>query len=76
MTDYSEIDSAILKRIYEHGPQTFTELSGALGSIADPLARPDRFGARDAWRVIDRRLQAMRKAGKIVPDRKTGWRLA
>lgn len=75
MSHFAELDAAILGEL----------AAGSLGNMilcerlreqSIALAKPDRFGIRVGWRVIDRRLQALRKAGKIKIDRKTGWSLA
>lgn len=79
-TDYTELDAALLARIRQK-PATFTELqSREIQAIADAFAadHPSR-GTRNekpAWRYIDTRLQALRKAGKIVYSGKTGWSVA
>lgn len=76
MIDDTELDAAILERLAD-GPLPFHALMARrVSEIANSLAKPDRHGATTGWRVIDRRLQALRKAGKITHDRKTGWRLA
>lgn len=61
--DYTELDQAILAEIAK-GNQKFDGLSQALQSIAQKHCE----GSRDAepWRVIDRRLQALRKKNLIM----------
>ena len=73
--DYTELDAAILARLGE-GRATFTQLQGGKVQRA-----ADEFGTglhgMPAWRFIDRRLQALRKAGLITYQRKPeGWSLA
>jgi len=59
--DYSELDAAIMARL----PTNFNVLQSALKSMADKFAKADGRGDVPGWRVIDRRLQAMRKKGHI-----------
>ena len=71
--DYTELDAAILSRIAQK-PANFTELqSGAVQKVADAFVTGS---CKPAWRFIDARLQALRKAGKIVYSGKTGWSIA
>ena len=71
--DYTELDAAILSRIAQQ-PANFTQLqSGAVQKAADAFVTGSR---KPAWRFIDSRLQALRKAGKIVYSGKTGWSIA
>lgn len=74
-TDYTALDAAILACL-ALGPKPFTILVDKVRLEAEAVATPDRFGEVHGWRVLDRRLQALRKAGKIVPHRTQGWRLA
>lgn len=81
MTDYTEFDAALIEAIRQATPrERCVEFScfaynQPLRDMATALARPDRYGDRAGWRVTDRRLQALRKAGKLAFDRKTGWRV-
>lgn len=60
MTKYAELDTAILDSI-QRGRDTFGALTvGATGAMADRLAT-----ATGGDRVIDRRLQSLRKRGLI-----------
>lgn len=71
--DYTALDAALIEKIRE-GAHTFSVISGGeLLRQADALAEPDRRGDRAGWRVLDRRLQALRKAGKLVYSRADGW---
>lgn len=70
-TDYTELDAAILARIAD-GSNTFMSIFAR--EVLDASRKLN--GKVSDFRSVDRRLQAMRKAGKIVHDRKTGWRLA
>ena len=67
MTDYSKFDAALLAEI-THSPQDFTSLlwTRSLNGLAQSLDAIDRRGHPvDIWRIFDRRLQALRRAGKI-----------
>lgn len=65
-TDYTELDALIVERIGQ-SPCNFTQLQAPhILSVATTLAIPDRWGVRTGWRVIDRRLQALRKANRIA----------
>ena len=59
---YAALDAEILSAITTHEGASFSEmLAGRVGSEARALE--DRY--RPAFRVLDARLQAMRKAGRI-----------
>lgn len=70
MSRYAEVDERIVKLISE-GWNEFQHLTCFvdLMALCTPLA-----GEQPYWRVIDRRLQALRKAGKIkyLGNRKWG----
>lgn len=69
-TKYEKLDSLILNKIGGH-PQTFSAI--CVRDVADEcnrIAKED--GTREAFRICDRRLQALRKAGKINHTGK-GW---
>ncbi|WP_176016621.1 hypothetical protein [Burkholderia sp. BCC0398] len=77
MTKYEKLDSLILAQIGD-APVSFTQLRGcrALMTECDRHAKEagtkrSRYGVDD-WRVLDRRLQALRKAGHIKATGK-GW---
>ena len=59
-----QMDAAIRDALKD-GPRNFTALNVFVDS---------RF-KRDCFRHLDRRLQALRKAGEIKPDRRVGWSL-
>lgn len=69
--DYSQLDAEILAEIGK-GKVHFTQLASLLKSSAKTFC-PDPKD--EPFRVIDRRLQALRKKGKIGHDTKQGWRL-
>lgn len=62
--DYTALDSALLRVIAEK-PRSFA----VLASLCDKQVPPSALITSDACSVIDRRLQALRKAGKIYPIR-------
>jgi hypothetical protein len=66
--DYQEFDRALLAQI-QSGRNTMARLDdiSILGTLADPHREN---GRTPAFRVIDRRLQALRKAGKLRWDGK------
>ncbi|WP_157266455.1 hypothetical protein [Azohydromonas aeria] len=73
--DYTAFDAALLAHI-DAGRNTMMVLDGMkdLLALAKPIcqAAPGRFKPPE-WRIIDRRLQALRKREVIVFDRKAGW---
>lgn len=84
--DYTKLDTAIIDCITAGGgtPLTFTRLSylPSVRSASEQIEADSNVGkpARlhtPAWRIVDRRLQALRKAGRIKYQRKPeGWLLA
>ena len=66
-TDYSTLDNAICAAIHS-GADNFTRLTSqrSVMDIAAAVAERKNGFAGLGWRVIDRRLQALRKAGKII----------
>lgn len=63
--DYTEFDKALLEAI-RGGVCTFGGLSNRLRGLAAPFASaPD-----EGWRVVDRRLQALRKKGAVTVARR------
>lgn len=65
--DYTDLDKAIMVAI-ETGHHTFLEIHAAR------VCR-DESGQMRHFRMIDRRLQALRRAGKIAYTGAQGWRL-
>lgn len=53
---------------------TFMELLANEG-IDVELQRIGKLAGRDPFRILDGRLQALRKSGKLISDRKRGWLL-
>ncbi len=69
--DYSLLDAEIVVEIGRKNSQ-FTGLFARLEQSTKALCK----GPKDEpFRVLDRRLQALRKKGKIGHDSKLGWRL-
>lgn len=78
MHDYTELDQAIIAQI-KAGRGSFTSMSVALEEAAKPFVQnPRKLTAFPApnWRVIDRRLQALRKRQVITYSRSDGrWHI-
>ena len=70
--DYTALDAAILERI----KQGHTFASQIEGGAAAKEAGPFTTARMPEFRVIDRRLQALRKAGRIAYSHKAGWGLS
>lgn len=67
--DYTALDAAILAAIAERQPATFSQLfTRPVRTHSAELEHTQRHG--DGWRVVDRRLQALRKSGRIKYQRK------
>ncbi len=74
MNQYENLDGLIVERLKRNGAETFAELSsGDIHAECDVIAKTQVRG--DDFRVLDRRLQALRKSGAIVFDRAVGWRV-
>lgn len=75
MSRYATLDEKIVAAIRK-SPCTFKDLENnkPLMAMANELAPADRFSREvNGWRLIDRRLQAMRKAG-VIEHREGYWR--
>ena len=67
--DYSEFDKQLIA-LLEHGPVKFASLSSALEPAARAFSdKPDD----ELFRIVDRRLQALRKKNFVVFVRGVGW---
>lgn len=75
MTDYTKIDAAILSEI-AGGSTTARYIVAATDVLTRPLWGHDELMYQSGFRTVDRRLQAMKKAGKISFTRASGWILA
>lgn len=76
--DYADFDAALLAQI-AGGRNTMMSLDSVASGLitrAEPFCTKDRYGNRKpAFRIIDRRLQALRKRGKIRFNGKAWVRL-
>lgn len=63
-TDFTHLDELLFEAI-EQQPMSFETLRAKFESEFDKHAKPNRYGDQNGWRLIDRRLQALRKAGRI-----------
>lgn len=71
--DYTKLDQLILAGLAK-GPRPFSSLNAE--DIEDETRVLVAGSDVDAFRVLDRRLQALRKAGKIeFIDARNGWKL-
>lgn len=73
MSKYEKLDTAILAKIGNEPKRFFLINVRDVAEECERIAKEE--GARDAFRICDRRLQALRKAGKIRSTSK-GWVLA
>lgn len=77
MSKYEKLDAMILAEINSE-PRSFTSLRGCRAVMAECERHAKEAGTTrsrygvDDWRVLDRRLQALRKSGAIKATRK-GW---
>jgi len=69
--DYSLLDAEIVVEI-GRGNRTFNGLQAKLEGSAKAFCKTPKD---EPFRVIDRRLQALRKKGKVGFDSKLGWRM-
>lgn len=70
--DYSDLDAALIEKI-KLGKTTFTMLVSKFSDKALPFCVPSLGRQPEPDRVIDRRLQALRKKKLISFSPKTGW---
>lgn len=70
--NYSAVDAAILDAI-KTGKRQFYLLEGD-ASVARAVNSIPGLPTQEKFRVIDRRLQALRRAGKIAYSHACGWR--
>lgn len=75
MADYKNFDAKLLERI-QRKAANFTQLSTYMNADAEAIVRAQGGNDRDAFRVTDRRLQALRKRGLIKYAGKSGWSVA
>lgn len=67
---YKELDDAICAHI--RSGMGHPTNSRALDELAKPLLAANKTPYPVAWRLIDRRIQVMRKAGRLVYERTKG----
>lgn len=72
MNDYTQIDAALLYEI-KAGRNATWAMVEATNKITKPFWH---LYDMNGMRVVDRRLQALKKAGKICFTRDSGWILA
>lgn len=70
MSQYDKLDAEIIKAI-RRGTNTFTCISIS-GAVANEAHRLGELTGAAGWRIVDRRLQALRKAGRIAYS-KRAW---
>lgn len=73
MIDYTKMDQLIIEKIKD-GANTFSKIDG--GSVYDEAKSIEMATGGDSFRVIDRRLQALRKRGVIEYTTKEKWRVS
>lgn len=80
-TDYTELDAAIVKAIETLPSRTFNDifvvirpLATLLAEASDRAPNPLKQGrdATEAWRILDRRLQALKNA-RVIVYRNRAW---
>lgn len=72
MSKYENLDAAILRRIGSE-PTPFGELySGCVRGYCTSIAGAEGKDSDEAFRVLDRRLQALRKKG-LIRNTGRGW---
>jgi len=77
MAKYDEYDSALKQKI-ANGCDTLNALTGntELKKLAEPHRTPGRWGIGTPYfRIVDRRLQALRKKGELIYQDKR-WSVA
>jgi len=69
--DYKEIDQSIATAVAELGPISFDAIWKLARVHATKIATDN---SACPWRIVERRVQSMRKAGKIKHNRSArGW---
>ena len=66
---YAELDAAILEWLKDQA-YDFWRINLLVRTMAHELAKPNAQNTREGWRLVGRRLQVLRKAGKIKTDGK------
>lgn len=70
MADYTKFDAALLA-LLAGGMRSFAGLAAQLNAQAAAFCT----GRQEPFRVVDRRLQALRNKGLVAYNTKTGWNL-
>ena len=70
MSIYKKLDAALIDSIKSGNNLLHIIQSRA---VSEEARRVAFLQSAESWRIIDRRLQALRKANKIVYSSKTGW---
>ena len=74
LNKYAQLDAKLIE-IIKSGDGAFSAIATRADVAA--LTAPHETATTEGWRVVDRRLQALRKAGKIAFSRDAGrWRAA
>ncbi len=75
MSKYAELDQLILGKVNHETPTPFYKIHLSGGTGSDIFLTCERMSTTgtDGFRVLDRRLQALRKAGKIKSVPGKGW---
>lgn len=71
MKPFAELDALILDAL--NGRSITFSAMCVIPRIEDASEQAANGTKSTAWRIVDRRLQALRKAGKIVYSRNHGW---
>jgi hypothetical protein len=71
MTQYEKLDAMVLARIADKGVQFTPLFSG--NEIREETERLGVELGREPFRVLDGRLQALKRSGAIAYGTKTGW---
>lgn len=70
MSQYDKMDSLIVQRVGDG----WTDFTGIFArEVRQEAERLSRAGCGDDFRILDRRLQALRKKGALTFNRKDGW---
>ena len=69
--NYAELDSKIVSTLAEYGPLVF----GQLDTVLQREVLAVTPAGKEPFRTLDRRLQSLRKAGKIRFVGGFGWRV-
>ena len=69
--DYTRLDAEIIEQISK-GKSNFTSIYIAVSMTVARMIEPTSKKSDD-WRVVDRRLQSLRKAGRISYSGRGGW---